>query len=120
LGLVKQFVTAMDFGGEAFQEIRLMYPKMTEAKLKAGIFIGPQVRAMLASESLENKIITVEKTAWKAFREVVNGFLGNHRVSSCKDLVYNMIAAYETMGCRMSLKLPSFPFGFLSGKSWCC
>ena len=41
LGLVKQFVTAMDFGGEAFQEIRLMYPKMTEAKLKGGDFYWP-------------------------------------------------------------------------------
>ena len=30
-----------------YQEIRLIFPKLSEAKVKGGIFIGPQVRTML-------------------------------------------------------------------------
>ena len=33
LGLVKQFVKALDHGGDAFQEIRLLFPKLSEAKV---------------------------------------------------------------------------------------
>lgn len=71
LGLVKQIVKALDFG-EAFQEIRVMLPKLSEAKIKGGIFVGPQVNAMLKSEKLERAMTKVEKEAWCAFRDVVS------------------------------------------------
>lgn len=105
LGLIKQFVTALDCGGTTYQEIRLMFPKLSEAKVKGGIFIGPQVRTMLASEALENTMGPLEKRAWRAFRDVVNGFLGNVRAPNYQELVANMISAFHAMGCRMSLKV---------------
>jgi len=42
LGLVKQFVKVLDIKGETFQVIRAMIPKMSDAKLKGGIFVGPK------------------------------------------------------------------------------
>ena len=47
LGLVKQFVKALDFEGEVFQEIRSMFPGLSEAKIKGGIFVGPQINTMI-------------------------------------------------------------------------
>ena len=44
LGLVKLYVKALDHGGDAFEEIRLLFLKLSEAKVKGGIFTGPQVR----------------------------------------------------------------------------
>ena len=36
---------------------------------------------------------------------MVKGFLGNHKVSNFKDIVEELVNAYEKMGCKMSLKL---------------
>ena len=79
LDLVKQLVEALDFKGEFFQEISLMFPRLSDAKIKGGIFVGPQISTMLKSESLEAKMNEIEREAWQAFRGVVNGFLVNKR-----------------------------------------
>ena len=43
LGLLKQFVKALDFKGETFQGIRAMVPKLSDPKLKSGKFAGRQI-----------------------------------------------------------------------------
>ena len=48
LGLVKKFVKALDF--EVFQEIRSILPRLSDAKIKGGIFVGPQISTMLKSK----------------------------------------------------------------------
>ena len=105
LGLIKQFVKALGHEGEAFQELRLMFPKLSDAKVKAGIFVGPQIKAMLKSEKLERAMTTVEREAWCAIRGVVCGFLGNHRDPNYKQLVERLIVGFKNMKCRMSLKV---------------
>lgn len=105
LGLVKQFVTALDRQSETFQHICSMFPTKSDAKLKAGVFIGPEVRQMLASQELENKMTEVERNAWRAFRHVVQEFLGNKKSEHYVALVDNLIEQYRNVGCRMSLKL---------------
>ncbi|GFG38379.1 hypothetical protein Cfor_03177, partial [Coptotermes formosanus] len=48
LGLMKVFVKAPDIGGQAFTYLRNKFPRLSEAKVKKRIFIGPQIReAML-------------------------------------------------------------------------
>ena len=42
--MAKQYIKVMDFEGEAFQHICRIFPKMTAAKLKAGMFVGPEIR----------------------------------------------------------------------------
>jgi hypothetical protein len=76
LGLVKQFIIALDFEGETLQELRLMFPKLSEAKVKAGIFTGPQVKLLLNSTTLESKMTHIEKQAWCAFHDMVTGLFG--------------------------------------------
>jgi hypothetical protein len=82
-----------------------MFPKLSEAKVKGGIFVGPQIRKMLNSDELENKMTAQEKKAWQAFRNVVDGFLGNKKSELYKELVNDLLKQYKRMGCRMSLKL---------------
>ena len=60
---------------------------------------------MLQCKELEDKMTTRESEAWKAFRAVVQNFLGNKRIDDYKLLVNNLMEKYENMGCRMSLKL---------------
>ena len=104
LGLVKQFVKALDFE-KVFQEICLMFPRLPDAKIKGGIFVGPQISTLLKSESFEAKMNEIEKEAWQVFRGVVNGFLGNKMNQNYQDLVKKLIKNYQNMGCRMSVKL---------------
>jgi len=54
-GLLKQFVRALDFKGETFQENRVTFPKLSAAKPKRGKFVGPQITTMLKSIFLEEK-----------------------------------------------------------------
>lgn len=105
LGLAKQFVKSLDANGDAFLHIRFMFPKVSTAKIAGGIFIGPQIKQMLACKELEEKMNMCEKSAWQAFRQVVNGFLGNNKCDNYKELVEQLINSYSVMGCRMSLKL---------------
>ena len=74
LGLLKQFVKALDFKAETFQEIRTMFPKLSDAKPKRGKFVGPQITAMLKSRILEEKMTETENKAWQAFLGVVEFF----------------------------------------------
>ena len=82
-----------------------MFPRLSDAKIKGEIFVGPQISTMLKSESLDVKMNEIEKEAWQAFRGVVNGFLENKRNQNYKELVKKLIKSYQNMGCRMSVKL---------------
>ena len=48
--------------------------------MKEGIFVGPQVRALIPDGNFEYLISQIEKSAWKSFKSVLkNFFLGNHK-----------------------------------------
>jgi hypothetical protein len=44
-------------------------------------------------------------SAWKAFRNVVEIFLGNNKSPNYQELIEDMITKHQTLDCRMSLKL---------------
>jgi hypothetical protein len=44
LGLMKNFVKAMDRDGQVFLYFQRKFPRISNAKMKEGIFIGPQIR----------------------------------------------------------------------------
>ena len=44
-----------------------MFPRLSDAKIKGGILVGPQVSTMLKSESLEAKMNETEKKRGKHF-----------------------------------------------------
>jgi hypothetical protein len=111
LGLVKQFVKALDPAGAAFQHIQQMFPKLSAAKVAGGIFVGPQIKSMLACKELENKMFAVEKRAWVAFRHVVHGFLGNNKSDKYKELVEKVRG--DEMQNVDKATLPAFTLGFL-------
>jgi len=44
LGLMKNFVQGMDKIGRGFEYLRNKFPNVSDAKIKEGIFKGPQIR----------------------------------------------------------------------------
>ena len=43
LELIKQFVKALDHESAAFKHLEAIFPKLSETKIKAGIFVGAQI-----------------------------------------------------------------------------
>ena len=105
LGLMKQFVTALDKESAAFNCIQDFFPQLSEAKVKAGVFVGPQIKKIMECKEFPKKLTRVEKAAWNSFVSVVRGFLGNSKAENDVELVETLVKNYGTMGCRMSLKV---------------
>ncbi|QQP36671.1 Uncharacterized protein FKW44_021839, partial [Caligus rogercresseyi] len=61
LGLMKFFIKALSKEGRAFQYILRKFNNITEAKLHAGIFNGPQIRKLLKDANFENSMSPDEK-----------------------------------------------------------
>ena len=105
LGLIKNFVKAMDKTKAGFNYLATKFPRLSEAKIKEGVFIGPQIRQLLQDREFDQALFGKEKIAWEAFKLVVTNFLGNRRADNYTELVSNLIKAYSSMGCNMSLKI---------------
>ena len=104
-GLITQFVKALDNDGAAFKYLLNLFPKLSEAKVKGGIFIEPQVKLILKSDEFPETLSAVEKDAWICFAAVVQGFLGNNKEHNYAELVANLVTLYGNTGCRMSMKV---------------
>ena len=105
LGLMKNFVKAMDRTGRGFQYLQDKFPRISEAKLKEGIFVGPQIRQVIRDENFNNTLNNVELSAWVAFKNVVSQFLGNYKAQNYAELVDDLLTSYKNLGCNMSLKM---------------
>ena len=105
LGLMKNFVKALHKNGAAFQHLSAVFPGLSAAKLKEGIFVGPQIREVLKDTDFDELLNLKELRAWEAFKSVCSGFLGNTRVPDYQACIEKLLKSYEDMGCRMSLKI---------------
>ena len=69
LGSIKNFIKHLEkskFIGFVF--LCNKFPKISEAKLKEGIFVGPQYREVLKDLDFEKELTSIELRAWKAFK----------------------------------------------------
>ena len=90
----------MHTNGAAFQHLSTVFPGLSAAKLKEGIFVGPQIREVLKDTNFEELLNLKE-----AFKSVCSGFLGNTRVPDHQTCIEKLLKSYEDMGCRMSLNI---------------
>ncbi len=105
LGLIKQFVKALDENGECFKYICSVFPGLTIEKFKVGIFDGPQIRKLLKDANFVKTMSENEASAWRAFVDVVQNFLGKHKSENYKELVSNLISTFRDIGANMSIKM---------------
>ena len=91
LGLIKQFVTALDKESAAFKYLQDLFPQLSEAKVNAGIFVGPQIKKIIECDEFAKKLSRKEEAAWNSFVAVVRGFLGNHKAENYEQLVQDLI-----------------------------
>ncbi|GBO17822.1 hypothetical protein AVEN_213402-1 [Araneus ventricosus] len=102
---MKQFVKALSKEGECFKYLCDQFPGLSEAKLKEGVFIGPDIRKIMKDENFETKLETSERNTWESSKLVITSFLGNKKDPNYKSIVEEMIKNFKILGCSMSLKV---------------
>lgn len=61
LGLLKNFVKAVDRNGRGFMYLKEKFPRLSDAKMKEGIFIGPHIRELIKDENFEGQLNNLGK-----------------------------------------------------------
>jgi hypothetical protein len=102
---MKNFVKALDKTSQAFFYLREKFPHVSDEKVKEGIFVGSQIRKVIAFRHFEELLCGKEQDAWVGFKSIVANFLGNHKSHDYVDIVKRCIETYRIMGCNMSLKI---------------
>ena len=50
---MKQFVKALNKEGEGFKYLHSVFSSLSEAKIKEGIFVGPDIRKLMSDEKFD-------------------------------------------------------------------
>ncbi|GBL83190.1 hypothetical protein AVEN_175161-1 [Araneus ventricosus] len=83
---MKQFIKSLPKDGECFRYLCSKFPKLSEVKLREGVFTSPDIRKLLSgslfSETMEDK----EKEPWDSFKDVVQRVCGLLKTLSSKPL----------------------------------
>ena len=92
----------------AFTYLWEKFPGLSEAKVKEGIFIGPQIRDLIKDEYFDRLLHGDETGVWDSFKFVVKGFLRNRRAQN-----YEVAELPENRLQHVTKNtLPSTAFGF--------
>ena len=120
LGLIKNFVKALDKTKSDFKYLYETFPRLSEAKIKEGVFAGPQIRELLRDDTFDHLLHGKEKKAWKAFQSVATEFLGNYKTDNYKQLVANLLKSYKALWLQYVTEdtLFAFPSRFPSTELW--
>ncbi|UYV73045.1 hypothetical protein LAZ67_10001660 [Cordylochernes scorpioides] len=102
---MKNFVKAMDRNASGFAYLKQKCSSISDAKIKEGIFVGPQIRELLQDGEFQNSLNEVKAAAWNSFRNVCKNFLGSVKVENYRDIVNDLLLSYKALGCNMSLKI---------------
>ena len=104
LGLIKNFVKAMNREWQAFKYFRENFSRLSDAKIKEDIFDGPQIRQLAKDPAFDLVLETRKKGAWEAIKEVIHGFFWNKR-DNYTQLMTSLLQKYCQFRCNMSLKI---------------
>jgi len=78
---------------------------VSDAKIKAGIFIEPQIRELIQDKQFDEDLNETGRNAWLTFNTICMDFLGNHKAANCQDVVQDLLTSCKAMGCNMGLKI---------------
>lgn len=84
---MKKFVKALKENEDAMSYLKTAFPRLSEAKIKEGIFVGPQIRKLLNDKEFLECLSENEAAAWSAFQDVVTCFLGNSKSRQYDQLI---------------------------------
>ena len=78
---------------------------MSDAKLRAGVFDGPQIHEFMKDLIFDKVLTTNKKIAWLSFKNVITNFLGKHQSQDCEDMIQELMQNFQALGTRLSIKM---------------
>jgi hypothetical protein len=99
LGLIKNFVKALDKTGPAFKYLCDKFPQLSIAKVSEGIFVGPDINKLLKDDRFDEILDNTARNAWLSFKSVVSNFLGNNKSSNYVEIINKLLHCYKET-CR--------------------
>ena len=64
---MKSYTKALDNDCPTFQFLQMKFPRISEAKLRAGVFDEPQIRKLTTDENFTASMSAVEKKSIESF-----------------------------------------------------
>ena len=105
IGLIKVSVKVMDKERKRFGRLRQKFSATSEAKMKAGIFVGPHTTQPFEHQDFSTELNSSERRTWKVFENVCRIFPGNEKAEHYSEIMQQLISSYSAVGCDVSLKL---------------
>ena len=102
---MKQFVKALDKEQDCFRYLQEEFPTISDAKLKEGIFNGPQIRRLFEDDRFITTMNENVTAAWQSFKNVSQNFLGNAKSEDYEYIVNELLENDKNVGCSMNRKL---------------
>jgi hypothetical protein len=102
---MKNFVKALNKESRGFAFLSQKFPRVSEAKLRAGIFDGSQIRELMNDVNFDENVEVKERNAWLTLKSIIKNFLGNHRSPEYEHAVEELLQSYQALGARMSIKM---------------
>jgi len=78
---MKNFVKATDRTGSAFKYLAERFPRLSEAKIKEGVFVGPQISMFFRDVMFNSLLEGDEKKAWDAFRQLTSSGISGQKTT---------------------------------------
>jgi len=66
--------------------MRNKFPNVSDAKIKEGIFIGPQIRELMQDKHFDEDLNETERYVWLPIKRICKDFLGNHKAATIRML----------------------------------
>lgn len=102
---MKQFVKALPKDGDTFECLANKFPRLSEAKLKEGVLVDPDIKTLMKGWLFQTKLEDIERSAWQFVKEVMKISHGNYNDPDFKNIVENMLVNLNALGCSVKLKL---------------
>ena len=78
----------MDRDGDGLKFLKDFFEAdKSDAKLKAGVFVGPEIRKLMLNKKFDLRLNPLELAARNASKSIVANFLGNYRHDQYVDIV---------------------------------
>ncbi|KAJ8684337.1 hypothetical protein QAD02_020129 [Eretmocerus hayati] len=105
LGIVKNSIKAIKMTGAGVLFLREKFPRLSEAKLKEGVLVGPDIRKLMLDSSFDAVLNGIELKTWKSVKNVINNYPGNRKSENYETLVRDMLQNFQQMKVNQSLKI---------------
>lgn len=100
LGLFTNIVKKLPKDSLAMNYLKQKFPRATASKIEAGIFDGPQIRALYGDQAFNECLGPAHLEAWEAFQDIVHNFLGNYRSPDYAEKIDTLLQKFNAIGKR--------------------